>query len=285
MLAATILRWLPAVRGRAVLGRLWASRYGSEDEELVIKMNRGHTMAVPCSSRQTWRAAFTGSYDDAEIDMLSRFIAPGEWSMDIGASLGFYTIPLARYGKVVAVEPIAGNRIVLERNLQLNQLESRVRVLATAFGSNRASVTMEVEVGGRGNAALTDGVSVKDLVRHRRAGHLGHSETIEVERLDDVSDLPDGRCSVIKLDVEGYELEVLAGAVNFVSSHRPLIFGEFNREWLESRGSNARDVTDWASNNGYGLLGLQSSRTSRISDRYVLTPTQYVFGSSVLLVP
>src|SRR5947209_1245448 len=113
--AARAARRLPPVRGRARVADLlygWAgpSPVGS----FVIQMQRGHRMVVPLSSAQSWRAAFTGRYDDGELDLLDPAIAPDSFVLDIGACLGFYTVPMAaiarsRNSLVLAVEPVVAN--------------------------------------------------------------------------------------------------------------------------------------------------------------------------------
>lgn len=46
------------------------------------------------------------------------------------------------------------------------------------------------------------------------------------------------RCSLVKLEVEGYGMHVLSGAEELVNTHRPTIFGEYSPSWLGERFSN-----------------------------------------------
>ena len=87
-----------------------------------FKMRRGHVMVAPPTSSLTWGAAFTGRYDDAEIEMLASLARRPSLVLDVGASFGFYSIPLALATRdfgchTIAVEPIPSNLEILRQNV------------------------------------------------------------------------------------------------------------------------------------------------------------------------
>lgn len=249
-------------------------------------MRKGHRMAVPANSAQSWRAAFTGSYDDEEIELLIPHIEPASLVLDIGASLGFYTIPLGLAARpvgarVLAIEPVARNCDVIRRNVELNDLEDVVSVTRTALGKAHGRVTLHLETGGAGNATVVTGVDPMEVERHDRAGNTRETETVPVRPLDDLELSPeDGgrRCSLVKMDAEGFEMEILAGATSFIASHRPVLFAEFSPSWLETRGSAASAPAEWAAANGYACQELVHSRSNPVSD--VLVPSLTPIGPS-----
>lgn len=237
-------------------------------------MHLGHRMEVPAGSAQAWNAAFSGSYDDEEIDLLSHHIAGGSFVLDVGASLGFYTIPLGRYAQavgalVVAVEPIRSNCEVLARNVSANYLDDVVSVLPIGLGATPGTVTMHVETGGAGNGTIVTDLEPEVVAQHDDAGgtrsvHGG----IRLTRMDDL-DLP-GRCSLIKMDVEGFELAVLAGGEAFIAKHRPTIFAECNPAWLAARGLAPDAPQRWAMTAGYTCFDLVRRRIGRTTSRSIL---------------
>jgi FkbM family methyltransferase len=261
-------------------------------------MRRGHRMEVPANSAQSWRAAFTGSYDDAELDLLVPFVRQGSLVLDIGASLGFYTIPLAqvvraRAGRLVAVEPIYANCEVLRRNLAVNGLTEVASVLPVALGAEDAQVLLHVESGGTGNATIVSGLAASEVARHDKAGGTGATQPASVRRLDDL-ELPFGElsmpCSLVKIDAEGFEMNILEGASEFVAGHRPVIFGEFHPVWLKTRGVPATEPQRWAVVNGYDCMELTHRRTHPLVDmeRVGLRPLPEGVsrsGASLLLIP
>jgi FkbM family methyltransferase len=236
-----------------------------------VPLSMGHRMLAPANSMQSWRAAFTGQYDDEVIRFLTAYINPGGLVLDIGASLGFYTVPLAVAArsvnaKVWSIEPVPTNCAVLRQNIVRNGLLDTVDVLDVALGSAASMVDIHVEGSGAGNAAIADGVEAAEMMRHDAAGRATSYVTVRVSRLDD---LPSStrRCSLIKMDVEGYELHVLAGAEEFIEANRPAIFGEFSHEWLSSRGFATGAPLEWAASHGYAGAYVHAARSSYLTDR------------------
>ena len=226
-LAAT-LRAMPIdLRGRGWLASSLHKRAHIKDSgEWSFRMRLGHNMVAPPTSCLTWNAAFTGRYDDAEIELLASLAQKPSLILDVGASFGFYSIPLAiktrNFGcHTIAFEPLPSNLKVLRRNVNLNDLSGDISVFPFALGMECTSAMLTVEAGGAGNAAIGD----------PRKDSRPRSK-VDMLRLDDVdcpvfrSGLP---CSIMKMDVEGLEMHVLDGASEFISRHRPVIFGEFSR--------------------------------------------------------
>lgn len=165
-LVAAGSRLVSGLRGRGRVGMLLGQRFavrGDSVGDFDFRMRMGHRMVAPTSSSQSWRAAFTGEYDDEIIRYLTAYIAPGALVLDIGASLGFYTIPMAIAArslgaKVLAIEPIPANCSFLRQNIVRNGLGDVVDVIDVALGSSATTVDVHVEGSGAGNAAIADGV-------------------------------------------------------------------------------------------------------------------------------
>src|SRR5262245_5586246 len=115
-LSGHIFRSLPQFRGK---GRA-ALRIGSfltargADPIVYCKMVAGHRLRLYFRVQFQCRTYFTGEYDEAKVSTLSSFLRRNGVALDVGANIGFYTVPLARVArdlqaKVVAVEPVAIN--------------------------------------------------------------------------------------------------------------------------------------------------------------------------------
>lgn len=261
-------------------------------------MRHGFHMEVPAGSAQSWLAAFTGRYDDEEIELLLQYIKLGSLTLDIGASLGFYTVPFAltsrsRSSRVVAIEPIATNCAVLLRNLERNGVLETVSVIQVAVGARRAEVLLHVETGGAGNATIVTDLSADEVARHDRAGLTGSSEVAQVYQLDNLELPPADRnrpCGLIKIDAEGYDMDVLAGGGVFIRRHQPVIFGEFSPSWLTTRGIDPSAPLSWAAANGYDCSELVYARRHALSERRSvhlrpLGMADVRSGTSILMVP
>lgn len=285
---ARLSRGLPPLRGRGRIALVLQRRLRSEGRSWKVSMRQGHCMEVPVNSAQSWVAAFTGSYDDEEIELLIPYVESGSLVLDIGASLGFYTVPLAlaarRVGaRVLAFEPVGGNCVVLRRNLELNGADDLVSVLPVALGLREGEVVLHVETGGTGNATIISGLPPTEVARHDKAGCTGAEEIAEVSRLDEL-DLPsqdrNRRCSLVKIDVEGFEMDVLAGASSFLAANRPVIFAEFNPEWLQTRGVEPTAPQEWAAVNGYNCMELVYDRHGLMSERQKISLRTLSLGAA-----
>ena len=231
-------------------------------------MRRGHILDLPKSSYQSWIAAFTGEYDEEDLQAIIDLAPPGSVILDIGASLGMYAIPLAIAGRpggfrVVAFEPVPTNLAVLRENILLNGLDGEVRVEPVALGSESGTIEMLLEDGGTGNAAVPPPQPTGDLYGVFRRG--APRASVPLRRLDDLANL--SPCSVIKIDVEGFELDVLQGATEFIARNRPTIVGEFGAGGFASRGLSTDDVLVWAAGHSYDVFERSGQRHSRFSDQ------------------
>ena len=141
---------------------------------------------------------YAGLHEAEDMAFCLHALRPDDLFMDVGANIGSSTVLAAGAvgARVVALEPSAEARAALTANVALNRLEKRVRIQAVAAGDAEGEVRLSM---GRGpmNRALD-------------VGEDGPSETVPLRRLDAILD---GRVpTLLKIDVEGHEAEVLRGA-------------------------------------------------------------------------
>jgi len=132
-------------------------------------------------------------------------IRPGDVVLDIGANLGAYTVLFGQWvgpaGRVFAFEPAPETASGLRRQVQLNGLSDRVEVIQSAMTAQPGSVRFHAEGVQGGNALASD----------RDAGATGVI-TVNATSIDAFCADRGIRPGVIKIDVEGAELDVLRGA-------------------------------------------------------------------------
>lgn len=253
------------LRGRTYLGQLAARRLHASGT-LSIVTSDGSQLLLPAEVSQSWNPAVTGVYDPAEIRLLSYFARPGTVVVDVGACFGLYSVPLARTGKrrgfsVVAIEPVTTNVKILKRNLRVNGLADEVVVHAVAGGDSTVDALIDIESEGSGNAAVRTAATAHH-------SNLSSTEAIKVARLDDL--LQGVQVSCMKIDVEGLEMAVLAGASRVVKQGRPTILGEFEPYQLRRRGVDPRDILSWSSKHGYIPLAIRTRHVRPWSDRLAI---------------
>ncbi len=195
-------------------------------------------------------ACWLGEADDRVRAALLAQVRRDAIVLDVGANVGWWTVPLARRvgpagGRVIAFEPVPANRARLEWAIDANAVRGTVQVVPVALGESAGELGMwlksEETGAGSGTAALVTGEG---------ASHL----RVPVTTLDQWAiQHALERCDLVKLDIEGAELMMLRGAERVIARTRPLIFGEFEAYWLSTFGASFVDVAAWARRMGYGM--------------------------------
>jgi FkbM family methyltransferase len=228
-------RWLACRRGA-----LWeAASKGSVPVPLILPWHAGTVVDVTLGNDNSLCLYVCGSFEPNEFAFLDRLLKPGMVFVDVGANDGYYSVFAARRvgstGLVVAVEPSSRERMNLERNLDRNGL-GRVIVVSAALGATR----------GMADLRLAQGVHSG----HNTLGKFAHDdviaaslERVRMETLDQVAaDLALTRVDFVKIDVEGAEASVVAGAGSVIKRMRPVMLMEVNDGALRAQGHSADEL-------------------------------------------
>ena len=182
------------------------------------------------------------------FDRLVALVKPDSHVIDVGANIGMLTLPLARAasaGRVVAFEPDPANRARLTEHISMNAL-TNVKVMAMGLGSEQRVHRLYKVVDS--NAGMN-----RIVLDDPSSDRFPFSE-IQVERLDGL--LPTlglDRVDLIKIDVEGFEHEVLKGAEATLRDFHPTLFVELDDDNLRENGSSAAALIGWLSERGYAI--------------------------------
>lgn len=192
-----------------------------------------------------------GSFEPNEFTFLRAVLRPGMVFLDGGANDGLYSLYAARHvmpgGHVLAVEPSARELAHFQANLDLNRI-SGILPLQLALGSHSGEVTLAIaERGHEGQNTVGERVSNPTVAT---SGH----ETVRLGTIDGlVEEHGLERLDVVKLDVEGSEVDALEGARKTVARFRPLILAEAEDERLASQNRTKTDFVAIVDSLGYDL--------------------------------
>jgi FkbM family methyltransferase len=143
--------------------------------------------------------------------------------LDIGANIGITGIALAQLsplGKIAAIEPVPSTYQLLTKNV-VNSGHKNITTHQFALGNSEGEIVMQ------GNPNNLSGAFVAD--KHTIVDWFHFSEKVKQLRLDDAfADLGLDRVDLIKIDVEGYELDALEGAAGILSKYQPMVMLEMN---------------------------------------------------------
>jgi FkbM family methyltransferase len=165
--------------------------------------------------------------------------------MDVGANIGVASLAMAlaapEHAVLLAVEPDAGNARHLRQNLRANGLP-RARVEEVALGVRAGEGRFSTDGGNSATGHLLTAPTATQAATRR-------VHQVRVQRLDRLlADHGCERLDVLKVDVEGGEDAVLAGAGDLLARYRTLVHIEFNL-WtiMAVAGANPRRVLEnWA---------------------------------------
>jgi FkbM family methyltransferase len=165
----------------------------------------------------TFHVLENGEWERSTRDAIRNLLAPGDCYLDVGANIGLHVLladmVVGPSGKVIALEPHPISARLLRDNLEINGMDSRVTALEAAAA--------EVDGGTRRFELFPEhssmsGFTIKpERVAARRA--LQESVEVPLVSLDALVRRLGVTPDLIKIDVEGFELQVLRGASEILS--------------------------------------------------------------------
>lgn len=201
----------------------------------------------------------TGTYEKGTIQLLGDFLKQGSIFMDIGANIGLMSTIASKIvgekGRVYAVEANPKTIEVLRHNCAINQCEN-IEILPIALASEKGSAILYENWNvNRGGASL---FSQGDE----------HGITVSKERLDDLFS-PDSPVHLVKIDVEGFELEVLKGGVDWFKTQQPVFIIEVSTQRSNQEGATPESIMSFVAELGnysfYKQKGTKERRGKLVS--------------------
>ena len=181
---------------------------------------------------------YLGTFEPHVIKVIRSHLKPGDIALDVGANVGFHTLEcwkrVGKQGRVISIEAMPVHANLVKRNLQENGLPS-TNVINVAVGDHDGEVTIGLPDGG--NAGMF-GVN---------AGSSGTA--VPLRRIDDLLDVTS--LALIKMDIEGSELDALKGAEQTIRRHKPVIVIELNETALARCGATSNAVIEHLNSLGY----------------------------------
>lgn len=209
-----------------------------------------------------------GEYEWYVVDIIRQLClkqAPGT-ILDVGANVGCICLPVAKMfpdHDVLAFEIQPEVLGILKENITANQL-TNISVYDFALGAEPGAVTLPAP--DYDTATNVGAFTINPMVQKHSdiSRGTGSEITVQVQRLDDVEIDRPIRC--IKLDVEGFEMQVLKGAERTLEQHGfpPVVYElwSYHRWWDD----HAREIQDWLTGRGY--------RITRVDDTAIAVQNQ-----------
>lgn len=259
---------MPATTTRSPRGILhrWTERLGNELRFPVNKLlgRRQRLTVAPLGQPvlleiEARRELIRATSFALEADLVQRILdhlQPGDVVYDVGANIGMISLTLAlhpagRQCRLDSFEPEPRNFAQLARNIEINHLADRVTPHQIALGKDAADVELFV----RGTAG--EG-------RHSLVAAKGSTHSIKVAQrtASDIARSTGRIPTVVKIDVEGAEGQVLAGLADVIKTSRPReIFMEIHPKGDRDRMPDGESISRWLGERGYTLAWSHERRS------------------------
>jgi FkbM family methyltransferase len=179
----------------------------------------GARIAIPARSTAIAAGLVGGFYEKRELEIYQALCSKSRTIVDVGGNVGLYACigglsMSSNRGQVVCFEPIADNLKLLEKNVKLNKLSQIIKVVPKAVGASRGKLKIYLARDNIGSHSAAESVAKSS-----------NFEEVEMVNLDDYLKNYE-RLDILKVDVEGYEGQVLKGAKKILKRLSPSLFIE-----------------------------------------------------------
>tara|TARA_B110000263_G_C15309128_1_gene512059 strand:- start:3083 stop:3940 length:858 start_codon:yes stop_codon:yes gene_type:complete len=247
--------------GYSFLGTKLVKWFKSSDSKTAFDIDNGLRIYLELSNPLTWDLVLGKDVEKNVKEEFSQNINVGDTIIDVGAHIGEYTLLGAKLtgtkGSIIAIEP--DHEIVksLKENIKLNGFENCV-VFEKAIGEKVETKNLykisEADVYGY----LDPAVENKKLKKHSE---------IEVTTIDEIvlsNNL--NTINLLKIDVEGFEHEVLLGCKNVLEQNKiKKIIIELHPQYLEAKGKNEELIYTFLHKHGFKTKKIQEKITAGVS--------------------
>jgi FkbM family methyltransferase len=184
-----------------------------------------------------------GMYEMGTMNFIQENLSAGGTFIDAGANIGVMSLAAAKtvgtQGRVLSFEPHPETRTILEKNIALNGF-SQIEIQPLGLGSGRSTGTLFSEEKNRGGASLIDYEENDE-----------HGAEIQIASLDSlVEGLNLDKLDLIKIDIEGWEFEMLKGAKETLNKLRPALIVEIDLH-RKLEGGTVAEMVDFLVELGY----------------------------------
>jgi FkbM family methyltransferase len=164
-------------------------------------------------------------FEAGPIAKLQAYVSKGACVIDVGANVGFFTLRFAHWvgpqGRVIAIEPEDVNFVELTRRISAKNLSNRIAAHHAAADRTKGEARLVVNKDHPGDHQLgDDGIPVHTVTLDGLVASEGRAPAL------------------IKIDVQGAEMRVLAGAETVLKLHRPVLFIEVDPGALDRFGTS-----------------------------------------------
>lgn len=265
LLEKALLAHAGAAKGAARAERSPPAHLG--EGRVQIETAYGHIMLVdgediaivPHLVRDGW-------YDRNLTDTIGSLLEPGMTFIDVGANFGTYTLigaaQVGGNGRVLAFEPAPAIAALLSENVTVNGFAAFTTVMRCALGAQEGVQTLYEFAAQKGSNTLLPEIAKEAEVQ---LGETVTTREVDCHTLDAVVAAEAlERVDLLKIDVEGFEAQVIEGARATIARYRPRLIVEWHSSFFKDRPEAAQALHGLLTGElGYRLRRIDADGTLR----------------------
>lgn len=194
-----------------------------------------------------WSHYYEVDYESENYNFLKEQVKPGMHIIDVGAHLGLFSSVCSQLagpeGKIVCFEPTPETFKLLQQTLGLNQC-SNVTAVQAAVSDKEGMATFYV--------SETAGCNSNSLVKNKLGG-TSQAYDVRLMTLDGITADYLLKPSLVKIDAEGAELDVLKGGVTTFKKYKPILILGLHPAFIKAKNDSLASIWDVLIDCGYEI--------------------------------
>jgi len=253
--------------------RHWISSRGCialpEGAKIFTHTTDGHRILLdPTEPFISFHVMEHGNWEEPVRKVLSNLLRDGEHYIDVGANIGLHVLYasslVGKSGKIIALEPHPTTAAILRQNLEINGLLDRVHIFQMAASSTHEEIRI-FEYFPQHSA-----MSGFSLAKQRIEQFRGTPIRVEVNtvRIDRITMHEQTAHTVIKIDVEGFEKDVINGAGYLLDNPNTSMIIEFDAALMDMvlGDETAKNLFLYLVDRGFSAFGISEEGLYQVTN-------------------
>ena len=216
----------------------------------ILTMRKGIRRKINNSTLRfppRWSRYFESDYESDNYAFLEQQLKPGMHVIDIGAHIGLFSVVASQLagknGKIVCIEPTPGSMAVLNKMLRLNHCEN-VFPTQAAVSDKEGTATFYI--------STIEGSNSNSLVKNKSVDEKKPYQ-VRLVTIDGLVSEFSLHPSIIKIDAEGAELDVLKGGLKTLRSLKPILILGLHPQFIINKGDSLEAIWELLESHDYNV--------------------------------
>jgi FkbM family methyltransferase len=211
----------------------------------IARKINGMTIRFPAK----WSRYYEKNYEADNYVFLQQQVKPGMHIIDIGAHLGLFSACSSQLtgpkGKIICFEPTPGTFAILKNTLKLNHCDNVIALPVAVSDKEGTAMFYVSETAGCNSNSL-----VKNKPEKESSGY-----DVQLVTIDHIVAEYNLQPSLIKIDAEGAELDVLKGGIKTFQKYRPVLILGLHPDFILQKGDSLDAIWHVLTEAGYAVKG------------------------------